>query len=76
MPSVDGLLTVFRSLGAYTVPHVDVELGVVSEQACAMLAANWVVLRHRAQTLGHPLAGNAANVTVNLVQPGTLYGDR
>ena len=27
-------------------------------------------------SLGRPLAGNVQNVTINLVQPGTLYGDR
>jgi hypothetical protein len=29
-----------------------------------------------AQTLGRPLAGGAANVTINLLNPGQLYGDR
>jgi hypothetical protein len=29
-----------------------------------------------AQTLGRAPAGGVANVTVNLVAPGTLYGDR
>ena len=43
----------------------------------AMLAANYVIPTATiAQTLGRPLAGNTANVTVNLIAPGSLYGDR
>jgi hypothetical protein len=29
-----------------------------------------------AQSLGRPVAGNVANVTVNLVAPGEVWGDR
>ncbi len=29
-----------------------------------------------AQSLGRLPAGNVANVTVNMIQPGSLYGDR
>ena len=29
-----------------------------------------------AQSLGRPPAGNVANVTVNMIQPGSFYGDR
>jgi hypothetical protein len=29
-----------------------------------------------AQSLGRPPSGNVTNVTVNLLEPGSLYGDR
>jgi len=29
-----------------------------------------------AQTLGRPLSGNAANVTINLLKPGEMFSDR
>jgi hypothetical protein len=42
-----------------------------------MLAANYAVPNAAVATsLGRDLSGNASNVTVNLVAPGTRYGDR
>jgi len=41
------------------------------------LAANWVVSSaEAAKTLGRPLSGGAPNVTVNLIEPGTVWSDR
>src|SRR6185369_6044603 len=39
------------------------------------LAANWNVVPAQT-TLGRTFAGNQPNLTVNLIQPGTVYGDR
>src|SRR5262249_30433025 len=46
--------------------------GIASES----LAANWVVSNAQISGLGRPLAGGIPSTTVNIVKPGTLYGDR
>ena len=74
----EGLDTQFRGLAAYTIPRADVLVsGTFRSTRGPELAANWVVPGAVvAQTLGRPLSGGAANVTVNLVAPGELYGER
>ena len=73
-----GFVTRVTGLGSYTVPKVDVLVsGTFRSDQGATLAANYTVTSAvAAQTLGRPLAGNTPNVTVNLIAPGTLYGDR
>src|SRR5262245_27792274 len=73
-----GWLTDFRGLGSYQVPKVDVEVGVTLQSKPGFrLAANYLVPASEvAKSLGRLPAGNVPNVNVNLIQPGTLYGDR
>jgi hypothetical protein len=73
-----GFLTQMRGLASYNIPKIDALVSAVfqSKPGPAILA-NWVVPSATAAlTLGRPLAGNAANITVNLIEPGTIYGDR
>jgi hypothetical protein len=71
-------LTQVKMFSTFTVPGVDVEVsGVFQSLPSQEILANYnapnaVV----APSLGRNLAGNAANVTVNLVEPGTMYGER
>jgi hypothetical protein len=58
--------------------------GTFRSDAGAPLSANWTITNAGApgqwtsiqQQLGRPLSNAATSVTVNVVEPGTLYGDR
>jgi hypothetical protein len=73
-----GVLTQARGLASYLVPRIAVQLSAVFQsRPGAMLAANYAAPNAAvAPSLGRDLAGNAPNVTVNLIAPGTRYGDR
>ncbi len=70
--------TTFRGLGSYTIPRVEIQVsGTFQSRPGSQIAANLVVPSAVvAQTLGRPLSGNAANVTINLLDPGQMYRDR
>jgi hypothetical protein len=73
-----GILTQFRGLASYVFPKADVQLSAtIQSKPGAMLAANYAATNADvAPSLHRNLSGNAANATVNLIAPGTLYGDR
>jgi hypothetical protein len=73
-----GFLTQVRGLASYEVPKLAVQLSrTFQSNPGPQLAANDVLPNALvAPALGRNLSGNAANVTVNLIQPGTLYGNR
>lgn len=73
-----GILTQFRGLSSYVIPKADVQLSMTFQsKPGAVLAANYVVPNSEvAPQLLRNLSGSAPNVTVNLVAPGTMYGDR
>jgi hypothetical protein len=77
--------TSFRGLATYVVPKIDLQVsGTWRSDPGTDLAANYVVSNAIAsQSLGRnlsacpaPTGACNANVTVNLIQPGTLYADR
>jgi hypothetical protein len=71
-------LTDFRGMASYTVPKIDVQTAVtLASRPGVELAANVIVpTAVVAQTLGRPLSGGTPNITVNMLQPGDMYGDR
>jgi hypothetical protein len=79
------MLLQWKGYATYTMPKIDVLLsGTFRSDAGAPLAANWTITNAASpsqwasiqQQLGRPLNLSATSVTVNLVEPGTLYGDR
>jgi hypothetical protein len=70
--------TQYKMLGSYVVPRMDVLVAATFQSGLGpSLNANFNVPNAVvAQSLGRPLAGGQSNVQVNLVQPGTLFGER
>jgi hypothetical protein len=73
-----GILTQLRGLASYDIPKIDAQFSAVFQSKPGqLLGANYAVPAATvAQTLGRLPSGNVPNVTVNLIEPGTLYGDR
>jgi hypothetical protein len=71
-------LTNVKGLASYTLPRIDVLLsGTWRSVPGTEVLGNYAVPNALVQpSLGRPLSGGAANVTVGLVEPGSLYSDR
>jgi hypothetical protein len=74
----DNFLTDGKLIGTYNVPKIDVTIsGLFYSRPGPVISANKVFLNAEvAPSLGRPLSANAQTITVNLVRPGSLYGDR
>jgi hypothetical protein len=73
-------LTQFKTYGVYIVPKVDVQVSgsfrsIPGDPLRAAFVATNAYLAANS-TLGRPLAGGAANMTIDLVEPYTVYLDR
>ena len=75
---VEPFLLQLKLLATYTIPKWDVQVSgtfqsVPGPALGATLVVDNAVVR---ESLGRDLSGSARNVTVNIVAPGSLYGDR
>ena len=71
-------LTQVKFLGSYTLPRIDVQVSSTFQTFPGpVLAANRVYSNASVrESLGRDLSAGAANVTVNLVPPGSMIGER
>jgi hypothetical protein len=70
--------TQVKFLGTYTVPRVDVQIAATYRSLPGVsIVSNYVATNAEViPSLGRPLSGGAANVTVNLVEPGSLFTEQ
>ena len=83
-----GWLVTVGALTTYVIPKADVQVAATIQSrpfaganfpgiASQSLAANWLVSNGViTPALGRPLAGNATLASINVVEPGVMYGDR
>ncbi len=72
-----GWQTRATALGSYVIPKVDVQVsGTFRSDPGQQLAANWTATNAATVGLNRPFSQNVPNITVNLIEPGTLYGER
>ena len=71
-------LTQVKALGSYNFAKFDVQTSLSFQSSPGpVLYANYVATNAViAPSLGRPLSGTATSATVNLVAPGSMYGDR
>jgi len=74
----ENFLTDGKLIWTYNIPKVDVTVsGLFFSRPGPQLSANQVIPNSVVrQSLGRDLSANAQNVTVNLVQPGSMFGER
>ncbi len=73
-----GWLTQLRGLGSYVIPKIETQVSAVFQsKPGALLSANYnFPAAEIARALGRPPSGNVTNVSINLIEPGSEYGDR
>jgi len=73
-----GITNRVTALGTYTIPKIDVQLsGTLASSPGIPIAANYGYSAAQiAGFIGRNAAGNPTNVSINLVKPGEVWGDR
>jgi len=76
--ATEKLQTQAKFIGMYTVPKIDVMVsGTYQNMPGPALAASFVASNALVSpSLGRALSGGAPNTTIDIIQPGTFYGDR